>query len=188
MTGTRFRTLAGVTCALGFALGLNADSPRASGEKPGNAKGAATKPEDKRVTLAVAKDRANLMHSIYSATLDTMHHRYFRREQAVLPARAMEDVFAEIDRQSGIKTRWIAVNTPAMSVNHEPATDFEKKAAEEIAAGKPDYARVEKGYYQRAGAIPLAAGCVGCHTRFGMPNDKKPRFAALVISIPVKAE
>lgn len=62
----------------------------------------------------------------------------------MLPARALEDVFDRVDRKSGVKASWIAVNTRAMSVDHEPKTEFEKKAAEEIAKGKLEYSRVEK--------------------------------------------
>lgn len=171
----------GVLC-LAVALSAPAEPPKTTKEKTGET------PDDFRVTLAVAKDRAKLMHDVYSATLDMLHHRYFRREGAVLPARAMEDVFTEMDRKSKIKTRWIAVNTPAMSLNHEPESAFEKKAAAEIAAGKGEYEGVEKGYYFRVGAIPLGGGCVGCHTKFGVTADKTPRFAALVIGIPVKDE
>lgn len=125
------------------------------------------------------------MHGIYSATLDSMLHRYFRREGAVLPPRAMADVFADIDLQTKMKSRWIAVNTPAMSINHEPETAFKKKAAAAIAEGKTQYESVEKGYSLRAGAIPLGTGCVGYHTKFALTTDKTPRFAGLVISIPV---
>ncbi len=42
-------------------------------------------------------------------------------------------MFARIEKRSNVKSRWIAVNTPAMSINHEPETAFEKKAAEELA-------------------------------------------------------
>ena len=170
--------LAGV---LGFTLTLHADPP-AGKEK------AAAPAGEQRVSVAVAKDRAKLMHGIYGATLDVVHHHYFRRDRAVLPARALEDVFAEIDRQSNIQTRWIAVNTPAMSIDHEPGTAFEKKAAEELAAGKAEYVRVEKGYYHRAAPIPLGTGCVGCHTRSFTEPPKTPRLAGLVISIPVTDE
>lgn len=182
--------LSGATAVFCLTRTLNADPPRLSAEGSSKkAKGEATsKPDDTRVPVAVAKDRAKLMHDIYSATLDTMHHRYFRREGAVLPARALEDVFAEIDRQSKMKSRWIAVNTPAMSINHEPETAFEKKAAAEIAEGKTEFESVEKGYYLRAGAIPLGTGCVGCHTKLSATTDKTPRFAGLVISIPVYDE
>ena len=89
------------------------------------------------------------------------HHYFFRHEGRTLPARAMEDIFEQIEKDSGIQTRWIAVNTPPMSVNHEAKSVFEKKAAEEIAAGKAAYDRVEDGYYRRASAIPLGAGWHG---------------------------
>ena len=190
--------LAGASALLGSVWTLSADPPPpVPAERPANvakeAKEAKGKPAEKaddepRVSVAVARDRAKLMHDIYSATLDAMHHRYFRREGAVLPARAMEDVFKEIDRKTKIKARWIAVNTPAMSLNHEPEGAFEKTAATELAAGKAEFERTEKGYYLRASPIPLGAGCVGCHTRFGATDEKKPRFAGLVIAIPVRDE
>ncbi len=189
MTVTRIGTaiLLGGGGILCLAFTLKADPPRtpaadAPGAKKDTIEGTGS---EKRVPVAVARDRAKLMHEIYSATLDSMHHHFFRRERATLPARAMEDVFEEVDRRTDIKSRWIAVNTPAMSVNHEPGTEFEKEAAAEIAKGKAGFERVEKGYYYRATAIPLGVGCVGCHTRFGSSDDKKARFAGLVITIPV---
>lgn len=200
---TGLGVLAGASAFLGSVWTLSADPPPVPAEGPPkeakdakgakDAKEAKGKPvekadDDTRVAVAVARDRAKLMHDIYSATLDTMHHRYFRREGAVLPARALEDVFKEIDRKTKIKARWIAVNTPTMSVNHEPETAFEKKAAAELAAGKAESESTEKGFYLHAGPIPLGAGCVGCHTKFGATDEKTPRLAGLVISIPVKDE
>ena len=108
-----------------------------------------------RVSLSVARDRATAMHDIYAATLETMHRHYFHDNRAVLPARALEDVFGRHAELSGTQSRWISVNTSAMSVNHEPKDDFEKQAARAIASGKPVYERVEKGFLLRAGAIPL---------------------------------
>ncbi|MBL8828475.1 MAG: DUF3365 domain-containing protein [Planctomycetaceae bacterium] len=140
-----------------------------------------------RVALDVARDRAKLMHEIYVATMDVMHERYFHGERAFVPARAMEDVFAQMNRQSQVEARWISVNVRAMSVNHEPKTPFEKRAAEEIAAGKESIDEIEGGFYRRAGAIPLADGCVNCHGGFFRESSKTPKFAGLVISVPVKA-
>jgi hypothetical protein len=73
-----------------------------------------------------------------------------------------------------------------MNNNHESETAFEKKAAAEIAAPKAAYEGIEDGVYLRATAIPLGKGCVGCHTKITAAADKTPRFAGLVISIPVK--
>jgi hypothetical protein len=140
---------------------------------------------EQRIPVDEARLQARLMHKMYAATLETMHHHYFHGARAIVPARAMEDVFAEMARESNIEARWIAVNTKAMSVGHEPASAFEKQAAKELAEGKEAVEQVEEGYYRRAGAIPLAADCVSCHTGFFNTPPKTPRFAGLVISIPV---
>lgn len=141
-----------------------------------------------RVTVAVARDRAKLMHDMYATTLEVMHEHYFHGERAIVPARALEDVFAGMTSQSKIEARWISVNTKAMSVKHEPKSDFEKKAASEIAAGKNEIELVEKGRYLRAAPIPLASECVSCHTGFFAGPPKSPRFAGLVISVPIDEE
>jgi hypothetical protein len=177
--------ISGVFC-VPFALHAELTGQTASTPKD-EPQTAATQPveSDQRVTKAVSRERAELMHRIFAATLDVMHDRYFHDSRAVVPARAMEDVFTEMARQSHIEARWISVNTRAMSLNHEPQSDFEKTAAKEIAAGKEVYERVENGYYRRAGAIPLASGCVNCHSDFFKQPPKSPRFAGLVISVPV---
>ncbi len=143
------------------------------------------KSSENRIPVASAKEQALLMHRIYAATLDAMHHHYFHSNKSMLPARAMEDVFADVARETQFTARWISVNTKAMSVDHEPESGFEKKAAVELSKGKTEFAAVENGYYRRAGVIPLTAGCVSCHTRTLMAPPKSPRFAGLIISIPV---
>lgn len=142
--------------------------------------------DEQRVSLEVARDRARLMHEIYVATLDVMHHRYFHGERAIIPARAMEDVFTHMKEHSASEARWIGVNLKPMSVSHEPKTAFEKRAAEELATGKATFDAVENGYYRHAGAILLTDGCVNCHGGFFKEQTKSPKYAGLVISIPVK--
>lgn len=144
--------------------------------------------EEDRVPVAVARDRAKTMHAIYAATLDMMHHRYFHGDRAVVPARAMEDVFSEIELQSKAEARWISVNTKPMGIDHEPQSDFEKRAAAEIATGKTEIEVVEGGYYRHAGAIPLTGGCISCHGGFFKEPSKTPKFAGLVISVPVNSD
>lgn len=150
----------------------------------------AAKPLDAkyRVPVAVARDRATLMHDIYESTLHAMHRHYFRREKAILPARALEDVFSEMESHLKVNARWISVNTKAMSINHEPETEFEKLAASEIGKGKEHLELIEKEYYHRATAIPLGAGCVSCHNGLLAPPNDVPRYAGLVISIPINSD
>lgn len=137
------------------------------------------------VTVDVARDRAKLLHEVYTSTLLVMHDRYFHDARAIVPARALEDVFRDVNRQTKVDARWISVNTKAMSLKHEPKTEFEKHAAAEIAAGRLTVERIDQGTYQRATAILLAADCISCHTGFFAKEPKGPRYAALIISLPV---
>ncbi|WP_417729851.1 c-type heme family protein [Rosistilla oblonga] len=142
-------------------------------------------PDAQRMPVAEARQRARLMHDIYAATLDVMHHRYFHGGRAIVPARAMEDIFEEIQRDSHTEARWISVNLKPMSIHHKPKTKFEKHAADEIAKGEPAVDIVEDGYYRRATAIPMSGGCIGCHDGFFKKPTKEAKFTGLVISIPV---
>lgn len=177
---------AGVVCV---AVALCADPPKPT--TPAANELTPTSPDsevaDGRVSVAVARDRAKVMHDVYSATLGTLHHRYFHGDRATVPARAMEDIFAELKRNSKVESRWISVNTKAMSLDHDPKTDFEKRAAKEIADGKLEVEVVEDGYYRRAGAIPLGGGCLSCHEGLFRSTAKVQRFAGLVISVPVQS-
>lgn len=145
-----------------------------------------TRSNEEIPTLEVARDRAKVMHNIYAATLEVLHERYFHSPRAMVPARAMQDVFSTIEQESNVEARWIAVNMKPMSIDHAPESEFEKKAAKEIAAGKSYFEAVEEGYYRRAGAIPLSNGCIGCHGGFLQQPSKKPKFAGLVISVPIR--
>jgi hypothetical protein len=182
----RFRSAAFFCATAIFATYV---SPAWSADPPSDASPAGEKTSAQaKVSVGVARDRAKLLHSVYLSTLEVMHERYFHDEKAIIPARAMEDVFAELSRQSQIDARWIAVNTKAMGVRHEPKSDFEKQAAAQLSAGKEELELIEQGRYYRATAIPLTAGCVSCHTNFFTTIPKTPRFAGLVITMPVSDE
>ena len=176
MTSTRWRWLQNVRAGaalLGLWLSMlvaaaNAQSPIAE------------------ESLTTAREKARTMHSLYAATLEVMHDRYFHGERAVVPARALEDVFDEIKRQSKVESRWISVNTKPMSVDHEPKSPFEKQAAKELGAGKEAFERVEDGAYLRAAPIPLHGGCISCHSGFFAQGPTSPRYAGLIIRVPLK--
>ena len=176
---------------LGVNLVSSAD-PAAEGTKTAKPKKRAgvDEPADSkhRVPVAVARDRATQMHATMESTLHAMHRHYFHRDRSTIPARAMQDVFDDIAQDSHVDVRWISVNTKAMSIDHEPETEFEKRAAKVIASGKGSFEDVADGMYRRAGAIPLGGGCVGCHTTSFAPPSKVEKFAGLVISIPLAAE
>ena len=96
-----------------------------------------------KLTVPEARRQTKLLHDTYIATLHTVHRNYFDKdEREIIPARAMKEVFRQIDAETGGKTRWIAVNTPAMNIDHNPQEGFEKDAARELKQGKHEFERV----------------------------------------------
>jgi len=185
------RFMVGTAGVLGMAVALCAEPSAGESGKSEGSKLSHSDPqvdEPGRVSVIVARDRAKIMHDIYAATLDMLHDRYFHRDRAIVPANAMEDVFSKIKKQSKVEAQWISVNTNPMNIDHEPKSDFEKKAAAEIAAGKSESETVEGGYYRRAGVISLTGGCINCHVGFFKDSTKTPKFAGLVISMPVSSD
>ena len=168
---------------------LQAQAPKESEQGNPEAAGEKVKPDTTpRVSLEVAREKAALLHKVYASTLDIVHRHFFRNDRAILPARAVEDIFEDVERETKIKSRWIAVNTKAMSVNHEPESEFEDFVAKELSNGKELVEKVEDGYFRSAMPVPLGAKCVGCHTGVFSAPPKSARMAGLIISIPIQNE
>lgn len=139
------------------------------------------------LSLEAARDRATVMQDVYVATLDMLHQRYFHRDRSLLPARAMHDIFDQLERKTQVRAKWISASLPPMSNDHKPEGEFEKLAAKEITAGISQLETLEDGYYRRAVAVPLGGGCVGCHQGLAR-NPNKKHFVGLIVSIPLQPD
>lgn len=144
--------------------------------------------EDAKPEIKQVRERAKVLHEVLHSTLKVIHRRYFHEDRAVIPARAMEDIFDEMKHDGHFEARWIAVNLRAMGIDHEPANDFEKKAAEALKDGKAEYELIENDTYRRVAPIPLQNGCIGCHEGGLRSSGTKGKLAALIISIPLGEE
>jgi hypothetical protein len=132
-----------------------------------------------------ARGRARLLHETVHATLHYVHHAYFREDEGLkIPAATLEDVFKELESAHKVRLRWLAVNTRAMDIDHEPGDDFEKAAVKAIAGGAEYHETQEDRTYRFAGSITLASECLSCHLPARNSND--PRAAALAIAIPMQ--
>ena len=131
------------------------------------------------------RGRLRGLAKVYLSTLEVMHHRYFHGQRAMVPARAMEDVFADVERELDIHAHWIAVNTKAMSLNHEPKTEFDKQAAAAIAEGKPEWAATIDGTFHLAVPVPLTSSCINCHAGMFREPPNKKSFAGLILRMPL---
>ncbi len=70
-----------------------------------------------KLSIDVARDRATVTQDIYAATLRMLHQRYFHQDKRVLPARAMQDIFDDIENQSSVKARWISASFKPLSID-----------------------------------------------------------------------
>lgn len=142
--------------------------------------------DEKLPTLKEARDRARLLHETIHATLQIVHHQYYREDEGLLiPARTLEAVFKELARSQNVQLRWLAVNAQAMNVDHEPRDAFEKNAVKVLTSGENECEAVEDGVYRHVGAITLSSECLKCH----LPNrtSTKDRAAGLLIAIPIRS-
>ncbi len=159
--------------------------PAAEPEQPAN-EGQHAKDSLAPLTVGEARRQASLLNTTYQATLHVIHQQYFDTNlRDILPPRAMEDVFKEVDERTKGQTRWISVNTPAMNIDHEPKPGFEEDAAKALNGGSKEFERVENGLYHRAAAVQLFASCNRCHLS-SLSSRRTGRVAALVITLPVR--
>ncbi len=132
-----------------------------------------------------ARRQAEILHTAMHATLQVVHHRYYQEDEGLLlPAATLKEVFAEMEKEHGVKLRWLAVEGQVMNTDHSARDEFEREAVKVLKSGKPKYEQVENGTYRRAGPITLSNHCLKCH----VPDRKstEDRTAGLIISIPVK--
>ena len=137
-----------------------------------------------RVSVDEARRQATALHSAMHATLQLVHHRYYREDEGLpIPAAVVKQVFQEIKVERGIELRWLLVEGQAMNSDHKAKNDFERAAVTALLDGKPSHEQVAEGIYRRVGPIQLGNACLKCH----VPDRKSTaeRRAGLIISIPV---
>jgi len=167
------------------AIGVHAIPPDDAAKPAGRPAADSRTEEHLLPTVAEARGRAKLLHESTHATLQIVHHEYFREEKGIsIPAATLKRVFRELAVRQKVELRWLAVNAQAMNVDHNPRNDFERQAVQALVAGKEDFEKVEEGVYRHVGVITLTSDCLKCH----LPNrtSTKDRAAALVISMRIK--
>ena len=164
--------LRAVAVSLALSAFALADEPKPAEERPLPA-------------AAEARARAEILHEALHATLQVVHHAYFREDDGTpIPAATLREVFREMSQRQKVELRWLAVNAQAMNVDHQPRDEFEKNAAKAIASGQDSYELAASGTYRRAGLITLGSECLKCHLPSRTSN--KSRAAALVITMPIE--
>jgi histone H3/H4 len=173
-----------------LAIGLVAVATHSRATPPDTADASSTvspqrgKTSENRPTVDEAREQAAVLHETVHATLQIVHHQYYREDEGLLlPAATLKRMFREVAERRRIEMQWLAVEGEAMNIEHLPEGKFETAAAAALAAGKEAYEETAGGVYRRAGPITLGSDCLKCH----VPNRKstEDRTAGLIIAIPV---
>lgn len=138
-------------------------------------------------TIVEARGRARLLHETIHGTLQLVHRDFFDpNDHDFIPSATLEEMFKDLETRQKVEVRWLGVEGKTMNVDHKPADDFERKAADALRAGKAEFEMVENGKFRRAGVITLHNACLKCH----VPNrtSLEDRVAGLVISMPLQKE
>ena len=179
-----------ILAAAGITWGNSSDERKELAGESAEVSGEAHEEKKSLAPMSVAEARrqASLLSETYMATLHVIHQQFFDTNlRDIVPPRALEDVFQQIDQRTKGRTRWISVNTPAMNVDHEPKPGFEEDAANALNGGSKEFERVENGLYHRAAPVQLFASCNRCHLS-ALSSRRTGRVAALVITLPIGEE
>lgn len=159
---------------------------RGWGDEPSGAAANRAPGATPRPTQSAARRQAEILHDAMHATLQIVHHRFYREDEGLpLPAATLTEIFSEIKKEQQIELRWLAVEGVAMNAEHKPRDPFEHAAVKALQSGQRAYERIESGMYRRAGPITLTNHCLKCH----VPDRKttNPRIAGLIVTIPIVA-
>lgn len=189
-TGARERMSRSTLAAWAVALWLvplacswSADPVRGALQASNTASSEATAAKP-RPSLAQARRQAEILHSAIHATLQVVHHQYYREDEGLrLPAATLKDVFEHLAEEEQVQLRWLAVEGQAMNTDHKPQNQFETDAVKALKSGMKEYETVENGIYRRAAGILLVNQCLKCHVPDRRSTEN--RTAGLIISIPV---
>ena len=188
MKPNRTATFAAFAATWGVCLAtvaFGAEPPDSSGTRPKDETETTTPSDENLPTLEEARARARLLHETFHATLQVVHHQYYREDEGLLiPARTLKAVFKELARSQNVELRWLAVNAQAMNVDHRAQDAFEKNAVKVLTSGKNEVECVDDEVYRHAGSITLSSECLKCH----LPHrtSTADRAAGLVISMSIR--
>ncbi|MEM7015279.1 MAG: DUF3365 domain-containing protein [Verrucomicrobiota bacterium] len=141
-----------------------------------------TDDSDVSQSISEARGRARLLHEAIHGALQITHRDYFEKGDHA-PSKSLEEVFAVIFEQRGVKMSWLGVNARVMHEDHRADDRFEKDAVKAISGGAEEYDAVEDGVFRFVGMIQLHEDCLKCHSPNRMALDCKA--AGLQIKIPL---
>jgi hypothetical protein len=166
--------LVGVLAAGGLALGHR-----------GRGAEAAVRPDPAAVERT--RDTVRMIDDLYKGTVVHITATYVRAQETTPAARVAQKVFKHMEAKGWHSARLIDVTGSPTNKANVAKTDFEKRAVEQLKAGKPYFDEVAthdgKPVLRAATVVPVVMKqCIACH-----PGLKEGELmGALVYELPIK--
>jgi hypothetical protein len=147
----------------------------------------AGEPKADPAALERARETVHMIDDLYKGAVVHITATYVRAQEVTPAARVAQKIFKHMEDRGWHRARLVdATGTPSNRANL-PVTDFEKRAVEQIKAGKPYVDEVAtrdgKPVLRAATVVPVVMKqCIACHP--GMKEGEV--IGALVYEVPIK--
>jgi len=154
------------------------------GAEPAPAQGDKKQPD--KVALERTRDQVKMLDTLYKTAVVSITNSYVEGQASVPAAMVAKDVFAAMHKNGYHNARLIDATGKPKNKKNVANTDFEKKAVEEMKAGKQYYeeiAQVDGKHVLRAATIVpvVLQQCSTCHGK-----KEGALLGAIVYELPVK--
>ncbi len=117
------------------------------------------------VSVEEARRTVELLNDVYQVSLQEIHRRFpIGGGQPIVAALVIRDIQKRVSNRRGVQSRFLAVDTRAMNLDHAAKDAFERRAVEKLAAGARRWEVVENGQLRVATVVPLGGTCFPCHS------------------------
>ena len=162
--------------ALGFALLLARGTETPAGDKKGSDKAGVER----------ARETVKMLDDLYKTAVVSITNNYIEGQASVPAAMVAKDVFEAMHKKGYHNARLVDASGKPKNKANLAKTEFEKKAVEQMKAGKAYYeevARVDgKDVFRAATVVPaVLKQCATCHGK-----KEGALLGAIVYEIPIK--
>lgn len=168
--------------AIGTSVVLSRD-----GEADDSKKSKAT---EKDAAVERARREVRMLDDIYKTAIVLVTEHYVKSDNDLPAGSAFKALFEAVEKKGWHKVRLVDATGQPYSDLNLPKEGFEKKAVEQLLAGKASYDEVitegDKRYLPTATAIPVVMEkCIMCHENY-RGVEKGKAIGALSYKVPVQ--
>jgi gas vesicle protein len=169
----------------GLLVGALVVAGTLAGSRPGRGEDAKKTPDPKAVEQA--REKVKMLDDVYKGFVVHITDTYVRAQETTPAARVTQKVFKHMQTNGWHSARLIDATGAPLNKKNAPTGDFEKRAIEQLKAGKTYFEEVgvknEQPVLRAATIVPVVMKqCITCH-----PGNKEgDLMGAIIYEMPIK--